>query len=389
MAHSFTSGASDGANPAFGNLVSGPDGNLFGTTGSGGEYDSGAVFELASNGSGGWTETILYSFKNNGRDGTLPKAGLVFDAAGNLNGTTYQGGTYCYGGCGTVFKLSPNQDGSWSETVLHSFGGDNDGFYPYGGLVLDALGNLYGTTYNGGIYESGTVFKLRPNQNGTWTEAVIHSFNDNGIDGEGPWAGLIIDALGNLYGTASEGGTHCAPFGCGTVFELSPNQNGGWSEKVLHSFGNGTDGSTPLSSLVFDSAGNLYGTTIQGGTQGAGTAFQLTPDGRGGWNERVLHSFGQGNDGVNPDAGLVFDVSGNLYGTTYQGGVKNAGTVFVLTPTEGGDYSETVMHNFSPADGDGSYPQSGLISGSSGNLYGTTLEGGGMYNAGTVFEVTP
>jgi uncharacterized repeat protein (TIGR03803 family) len=242
------------------------------------------VFELTPAAGGGWTEQVLHRFPDdNGTDGTAPVAGLIIDAAGNLYGTTSSGGTLFFRG--TAFELTPAAGGVWTETVLHSFGNGTDASEPRAGLIFDAAGNLYGTTAVGGtgsncIFGCGTVFELTPAAGGGWTEKVLYSFNANGTDGYSPEAGLIIDAAGNLYGTTYAGGTSsgCAPYGCGTVFELTPAAGGGWTETVLHNFGNGTDGSTPFAGLIFDAAGNLYGTTYYGGTGAneGGTVFEFT-----------------------------------------------------------------------------------------------------------------
>jgi uncharacterized repeat protein (TIGR03803 family) len=221
------------------------------------------------------------------------------------------------------------------ERVLHSFGsGPDDGSTPVAGLIFDAAGNLYSTTSGGGTYGPGTVFELTP----AGTETVLYSFGAFG-DGVSPYAGLIFDAAGNLYGTTYGGGAYQCSLGagCGTVFELSPNGTGGWTETVLHSFGNGTDGAIPSAGLIFDAAGNLYGTTAYGGDYGGyngdGTVFELSPNGSGGWTETVLHNFHyNGTDGVSPYAGLIFDAAGNLYGTTREGGTSSYGTVFEITP---------------------------------------------------------
>ena len=266
-------------------------------------------------------EKVLHSFNGNGADGYQPEASLIFDAVGNLYGTTYWGGTY---GFGTVFELTPSGGGGWTETVLHSFQPNGtDGNYPIAGLIFDAAGNLYGTTSAGGTYGFGTVFELTPEEGGGWTETVLLNFN--GTDGSYPHAGLAFDAAGNLYGTTGYDGT----YHYGTVFELTPTAGGGWTETVLHSFGNGTDGASPFAGLIFDAAGNLYGTTSAGGTYGTGTVFELT-----GGREQVLYSFKSryGADGATPYAGLIFDAAGNLYGTTYWGGNYGDGTVFELTP---------------------------------------------------------
>jgi uncharacterized repeat protein (TIGR03803 family) len=342
-------GCTDGANPAAG-LIFDAAGNLYGTTEYAGAYNSGTVFELTPNGSGGWTETVLYSFcsQANCTDGYGPLAGLIFDASGNLYGTTRDGGAYGYG---TVFELTPTGGGGWTETVLHSFNQNGtDGAYPYAGLTFDTAGNLYGTTAYGGPYDyfgghPGTVFELTPTAGGGWTETVLYSFcsQANCADGLNPYAGLIFDSAGNLYGTTPVGGQ-----GHGTVFELTPTAGGGWTEQVLLNF-NGTDGNYPTAGLIFDAAGNLYGTTYEGGSwtgcsdgpNGCGTVFELTPA-AGGWTQTVLHSFNNtGTDahGYLPYAGLIFDAAGNLYGTTTGGGSGSncdpyfgCGTVFELTP---------------------------------------------------------
>jgi len=201
---------------------------------------------------------------------------------------------------------------NWTEKVLHSFHRNGtDGYTPQASLIFDAAGNLYGTTVDGGTYRGGTVFELTPQAGGGWTETVLHSFHRNGTDGASPYAGLVLDAAGNLYGTTVDGGT----YGRGAVFELTPEAGGGWTEQVLHNFGNGTDGAFPYAGLVLDAAGNLYGTTCQGGTHGRGAVFELTPQAGGGWTDKVLHSFDP-TDGYYPEAGLIFDAAGNLYGTT-------------------------------------------------------------------------
>ena len=228
---------------------------------------------------------------------------------------------------------------NWNEKVLHNFNG-SDGSASRSGLIFDAAGNLYGTTYTGGTYNYGTVFELSPMVDGGWSETVLHNFNNNGSDGWGPLSALTFDAAGNLYGTTAQGGTYsCGKLGCGTVFELSPMPGGGWMETVLYSFGNGTDGVYPIyGALIFDAAGNLYGTTSSGGTHncqgigGCGTVFKLSPTG----TETVLYSF----DHYDGDwAGLIFDATGNLYGTTEYGGTNQCdgplpgcGTVFELSP---------------------------------------------------------
>ena len=339
-------------------------------------------------------EKVLHSF-GSGTDGINPSANLIFDAAGNLYGTTTYGGIHtCTDydgkpGCGTVFELSPREDGGWTETVLHSFGRGTDGTLPSAGLVSDSAGNLYGTTSAGGIHDNcpyfyydtcGTVFELSPREDGGWAETVLHSFG-NGSDGQTPTGSLIFDAAGNLYGTTNYGGIH----GAGTVFELSPRQNGGWTETVLHSFGDGEkDGTYPTAGLIFDAVGNLYGTTWDGGIRGYGAVFELSPR-EGGWTETVLYSFGQKyivSDGQWPETGLVIDAAGNLYGTTINGGIhligcnpSACGTVFKLSPNEDGGWTETLLHSFGGGT-DGKFPGVNLIFDAAGNLYGTTDRGG-------------
>src|SRR6266571_2192213 len=269
-----------------------------------------------------------------------------------------------------------------SLSVLHTFqGGSSAGANPSAGLIMDSSGNLYGTTFGGGTSNSGTVFEL-VNSSGAYTESVLHSFVNSGGDGLNPSAGLIMDSSGNLYGTTFGGGTSNS----GTVFELV-NSSGAYTESVLHSFVNsGGDGSKPAAALIMDSSGNLYGTTQNGGTNGFGTVFELV-NSSGTYSEKVLHSFTNSNgDGASPFAGLIMDTSGNLYGTTAGGGTGGTGTVFSLINTSG-TYGENLLLVFgTTCGGNGSSPEAGLIMDSSGNLYGTTLSG--VKNVGTVFELT-
>jgi uncharacterized repeat protein (TIGR03803 family) len=366
--HLFTS-----AKYPIGNLTFDAYGNLYGTTGGGGGSPKcpggcGAVWKLAPSPKGAWTVSILHAFTS--ADGRYPRAGLVFDAAGSLYGTTAFGGAHGYG---VVFKLAPNADGTWTESVLYSFGGLADladGAQPYAGLVFDTAGNLYGTTESGGAYSPyGVVFKLTPNADGTWTESVLHSFN--GADGLQPEAGLIFDATGNLYGTTL----------LDNVFKLAPNSDGTWTESVLYRFQNLEFGSEPRAGLVIGAAGRLYGTTTGGGA-GYGVVFKLTPNRDGTWTESVLHFF-RGPDGAYPQAGLVFDAAGNLYGTTTGGGA-GYGVVFKLTPSSSG-WSETVLHTFI---GFGASPVAPVIFDRAGNLYGTTSDGNHAFDYGLVFEIT-
>jgi uncharacterized repeat protein (TIGR03803 family) len=370
--------AQDGYNP-YGGLVSDAAGNLYGMTSDGGAYDYyGMVFELTA--VDGWPEESLFSFDQ--IDGYTPYAGLIFDSSGNLYGTTRFGGAH---GEGTVFELIPKSDGTWKRKVLHNFNPNGeDGTYPTCALIFDSAGNLYGSTGLGGAHNNGTVFKLTPVAGAGWSETVLHNFNPNGKDGISPYAGLVSDSAGNLYGTTPGGGAHSY----GTAFELTPKTGGGWTEKVLHNF-NGEAGAYPKGSLTVDKAGNLYGTTIEGGAYGDGVVFELTPEAGGGWTEKALHNFNPSRkDGVSPYSGLIFDAAGDLYGTTIEGGGHNGGTVFELSPGTGGGWTETVLHRFDDKSTDGNTPYASLIFDAAGNLYGTTYSGG-VYGAGTVFELTP
>ena len=371
--HSFGNG-SDGAIPS--GMVLDSTGNLYGTTSQGGTNGLGTVFELIPNGHGGRIEQVLFSF--HGPDGVEPIGSLIFDAAGNLYGATQSGYD---SSLGTVYELTPAAGGGWTEQVLHNFNGD--GYDPLAGLVMDAAGNLYGTTEGGDQnHPYGTVFELMPAAGGGWTAQVIHDFNRD--DGEYPWFGsLVLDSAGNLYGTTLEGGA----YGVGVVFELMPTGNGNWTEIVLHSFNSdGMDGALPYSGVIFDVAGNLYGITEVGGSNGVGTVYKLTPTGDGSWTETTLHSLGTGTDGALPSAGLTFDASGNLYGTTAGGGDLGHGTVYELLPDGSGGWTEQILYSFRSSP-DGNYPNTPLVFDSAGNIYGAT-GGGGAYGNGTAFELT-
>jgi len=387
----YHAGLDDGWEPFYANLAMDAAGNLYGTTWGGGIFNYGTIFKLTRT-NGGWTESVLFAFGYDYNTGHYPSGGLTLDAAGNLYGTTTGGGEY---NSGIVFELVNNGDGTWTEQVLHNF--DNtDGFGPDATLIFDSSGNLYGTTGGGGAYQNGTAFELTPTGGGNWSETVLHSFG-NGTDGVSPMSPLVRDSAGNLYGTTWLGGTHqCGGGGCGTVFELSPAVGGGWTEQVIHNFSNsGGDGNGPWSgALIFDASGNLYGTTTtggaylcEGGSTGCGTVYEVSPAGDGNWTEQVLYSFnGAGTSGWNLTCSLLFDAAGNLYGTTYFGGAFEAGAVFELT-SSGGVWTEQVLHSFGQGN-DGATPGAGLIWDAAGNLYGTTL-GGGVYGDGTAYEVTP
>jgi uncharacterized repeat protein (TIGR03803 family) len=374
--YSFDPNGRDGYQPAAG-LISDAAGNLYGTTYYGGAHGGsdggyGTVFELTFNkAGGGWTEKVLHSFNDNGKDGYAPLGSLIFDTAGNLYGTTEFGGVYA---SGTVFELEPRAGGKWTEKVLHSFN-DKDGYAPFAGLTLDASGNLYGTTYSGGSHGWGTVFELTPKAGGGWTEKILHSFNVNGNGGTFPEAGVVLDTSGNLFGAASD-----------VVFKLTPKAGGGWTENVLRTF-KSKYGTFPYATPIFDATGNLYGTTFGGGIYSDGMVFELTPQTGGHWTEKVLHSF-DGKDGNDCFAGVIFDAAGNLFGATKQGGVYDQGTVFELIPQAGGGWTEKVLHTFNDNGTDGAYPDGGVIFDTGGNLYGTASSGG-AHNGGAVFEITP
>ena len=318
------------------------------------------------------TFTEIYPFNTTSdlADGGYPEAGVAVDANGNLYGTAFFGGTGAgcdiyFNGCGVVYQVAPGG----TETVLHSFGGALDGWNPTANLVLDAKGNLYGTTPYGGAYGNGSVFEV----NAAGQETILHSFA-GGSDGARPNAGLTWDSSGNLYGTTQYGGNGCSSnaHGCGTVFEISSAAQ----ETVLYAFADGIDGASPLSGVALDSAGNIYGTTWLGGTYNFGTVFEIDHGG----GERVLYSFAGGNDGANPIGGLVFDLAGNLYGITPAGGADTCGVIFEVDVA--GD--EEVIYTFTGGL-DGADPYATLIVDASGNLYGTT-PAGGVGGAGTVFE---
>jgi uncharacterized repeat protein (TIGR03803 family) len=341
-------------------------GNLYSTTYLGGESDEGTVWELMHKTGGGWTEKILYDFIGV-VDGMYPVAGVIVDDSGNLYGTTYLGGVH---GFGTVFELMHKR----GEKALNSFaGGTTDGCYPLGGLLRDKAGNLYGTTTSCGASGQGTVFQLSK----SGTETVLHSFAGGSSDGAVPaYTSLLMDAKGNLYGVTDAGGNS----NLGVVYKLSRNGK----LTVLHSFAGGsTDGCNPDGTLAMDKHGNLYGTTTGCGSSDDGIVWKVSQKG----SETVLHNFTGGSDGADPNGGVVIDMKGNLYGTTVYGGAYSAGTVFEITPKAGGGGTEKLLHSFGKGS-DGTSPYAGLIFDASGNLYGTTYEGG-AYGGGTVFEITP
>ena len=396
-----------------GNLVADGAGNFYGVTSWGGQFNSsgtcvtpngcGVVYE-ASPSSGDWKLTVIFKFS--GSDGAVPGGGLVMDKSGNLYGAASFGGNgVCQGQtCGVIYELSPHPGGRWTEKLLYQFQGAPDGETPTGTLALDANGNLYGVTTDGGS-GSGVAFELSPTSGAAWTEKTILAFtgaNEAGM----PEFGLISDKAGNLYGVSNGGDENgvCGSegIGCGMVYELSPNDGGQWTETVLFSF-DGTNGFRPTGNLIFDAAGNLYGTTADGGDDlsgcnnggGCGLVYELLPGANGQWTENVLHEFLPGADGNSPFAGVTLDSSGNLYGTTLYGGAANNGVVFKLAKRSSGTWPVTLLHSFTGGT-DGGQPQSQLLLDSSGMLFGTALVGGRVHDCtathfagcGVVFEVS-
>jgi uncharacterized repeat protein (TIGR03803 family) len=371
----FNFDGSDGTGPNSG-LTPDGKGNFYGTTiiGGAGSAPYGTVFEISPNGSGGWNETVVYTFSFFYPDPVEPLGGVIFDSAGNLYGTLSYEGQH---GCGAVFELSPVGT-SWAETVLYSFADGMDGCGPSSSLIMDKAGNLYGTTESGGAGGGGTVFELSPS-GGAWTERTIYAIPLSG--NEGTVAGLTMGATGNIFGAGSQ-----------TVFELSPNSAGGWNPTALHTFtGAPGDGSDPTGTPVLDQAGNLYGTTNKGGAKNLGAVYEMSPGENGTWAERILHSFRGGDDGNGPYAGVVLDATANIYGTTLTGGTNHLGIIFeLLMPPGAGSYKEKTLWSFNGTDGTGSYGN--LIFDRAGNLYGTTAEGGPAWGVGTgygvVFDLT-
>lgn len=333
------------------------------------------------------TFTVLHTFT--GDDGLSPYSGVTVDRAGNLYGTTKYGGmSGCTLGCGVLFKLAPQGSG-WNFTPLYKFTGPSDGKAPIARIVFGPDGRLYGTTFLGGtLANAGTVFTLTPPPTAcrtpcSWIKTTIWSFEQfEDDDGRAPGYGdLVFDSAGNIYGTTEEGGTSqevCGP-GCGTVYMLSRSQ-GSWNETLIYQFGDGP-GFHPYAGVTFDSNGNLYGTTLYGGQVNWGVAYKLAPS-NGSWSPTILHNFSPESDGGVPSAGLLPDNAGNLYGATGSSGPDGGGTVFQLSPN-GMDWTFQLLHSFDyPA-----HPFANLTMDAAGNLYGTSLEGG-IFRHGNVFKLT-
>ena len=378
--HSFRLDGTDGTFPNR-DLLADTAGNLYGTTVDGGSQRAGTVFQLSPKAGGGWTEQILYSFQG-GADGSDPSSGLIADSAGNLYGETGGGGSNFFG---TVYKLT-RSGSNWIKSTLFSFLDATTGFGPSGGLAFDSQGDLYGTTSQGGVpFGLGTVFQLTSDGHGNWSEHVILGFGAH-RDGGGPVSGVTLDPHGNLFVVTPIG------YAQGVISKLAPQPSGKWKESVLHRFGGTKDGAFPGGGLILDAAGNLYGTAHSGGSGGNGTIYKLAPRAKG-WKFSVLYAFTGGQDGAGPNGTLAFDFSGNLLGTTTQGGGNGCdfgngcGTIFKLSPTAKGPWQETVLHQFQADGKDGLNPQGALVS-SQGKWYGTTFTGGAS-QSGAVFEITP
>ena len=353
-------------------------GNIYGTTVLGGDFGGGTVFQLSPTPTG-WVQTVLYSFTG-GADGGEPYKGVTIDGKGNLYGTAVTGGSgSCEGGCGVLYKLT-NSGGKWTHTVVHAFTGGYDGSGPGARVTLDPSGNIYGMTPTGGAYGLGTIYKVRQDNKASDLQ-VIHAFT-GGADGAAGSAGRMILRHGHIYGAVTAGGT----YGSGVVFELRPRGRGEWDFRTIYSFRGQPDGVFPYGALLFDHLGNIYGTTYYGGENGIGSVYQLSPRAIGEWNESVLYSFQEGSDGNSPISNLVDDGVGNLYGTTSEGGLGR-GTIFKLSPTGNGQWIETVVHAFQGPP-DGGFAYNGMVVDAFGNFYGATVHGGDE-DDGAVYKFTP
>ncbi|PYX31329.1 MAG: hypothetical protein DMG77_07230 [Acidobacteria bacterium] len=360
-------------------LVMDQAGNIYGTSVQGGLYGGGTVFQVTPAG----VHTVLYNFTG-GTDGGEPYKGVTLDPKGNLYGTAVTGGGgSCEGGCGTVFQLAKAGGGVWNFSVVHTFTGGSDGSGPGAPLAIDKSGNIFGMAPTGGAFGVGTVYLIQHGTSG-WTFRLIHTFT-GGSDGLGGSAGrMIFDSAGHVFGTSTVGGLN----GLGVVFHLTPTLTGEWQFTSLYDFKGSPDGALPYGGLVRDSAGHLYGTTYYAGANDLGTVYELVRK-NGTWNERVLYSFKGGTDGGNPISTLVADSAGNLYGTTSEGGASGCecGTIFKLSRKSGGGWTETVLYGFPGTPGPG-FAYNGLVSDSKGNFYGATVHGGDT-NDGTIYELTP
>jgi uncharacterized repeat protein (TIGR03803 family) len=381
--YSFKGGSEGGG--LYSGIVLDAKGNLYGGTVGGGTGGVGTIYELEHRSEGHWSKSIIHSFDFHSEGGN-PNGGMVFDQTGNLYGTTSEGGP---GEVGTIFKLTPGSE--WTLSVLYDGGSGV-------GLAINKSTDLYG--FGGpGKYGQGNVFELSPNSGG-WDYTELYSFGGHQGDGAAPRAAPTLASSGNLYGTTQAGGNgypKCpGSGGCGIAFKLTPTSSGEWKERILHKFAAfRDDGELPFAGLVLDPSGNLYGTTLEGGTHrdndvcrvGCGTVFKLTEDTNGQWKETILYNFPLMKDGVGPVGTLTMDQAGNLYGATGDGGnACRCGVVFEMSPQANGQWKYRVLHRFNFTDGTG--PISGVIWDGKGHLYGTTIYGGsGRF--GVVFEITP
>lgn len=354
-------------------------GNLYGTSVLGGDFGGGTVWQLSPVG-GGWVHTVLYSFTG-GVDGGEPYKGVTLDGAGNLYGTAVTGGSgSCEGGCGVTYKLTKSGE-TWTQRVIHAFSGGADGSGPGSRVAVDKRGNVYGMTPTGGANGLGVIYLLRPRSSGGYALRVIHTFT-GGSDGSSGSAGKLVLRGGRIFGAATTGGNH----GSGTVFQLTPTQTGEWDFRTLYSFADAPDGVFPYGALLFDAAGNIYGTTYYGGTNGLGAVYKLSPTLSGEWYETVIYSFQPGNDGNSSISNLVADAAGNLYGTTSEGGL-GSGTIFKLSPGPNETWTESIPHSFQGSP-DGAFPYAGMVGDGSGSFFGATVHGGDNGD-GTIYKFTP
>lgn len=376
------SGGLDGSNPAS-QLIFDAAGNAYGTTVTGGSSGCGTVFQLSPSGGGQYHQSVLFSFDCFGT-GKNPYGGVTLDAQGNLYGTTVAGGSggVCSGdGCGVVYKLT-HSGGGWTENVLYSFGDSPDAAGPGGPVVFDPSGDLLGTTPDGGAFGVGTVYEL-VSANGQWTEAVLHDFTGGPDGAVGSLGALAPDNSGNFYGVSELGGVN----GAGTIFKIAPQEGGRWLFSTMYSFRGQPDAAFPYGGLIADSHNNLYGTTYYGGANGAGSVFRFNPFTTS--RTAVLYSFQGGPDGGNPTSTLAFGPGGRLYGTTSAGGDPgcDCGVIFALAPVSSNRWHESVLHTFGTHP-DGAYAYYGLAPDGAGNYLGTTAAGGND-NVGMIYKFTP
>lgn len=360
----------DGGATPYGGPIFDQSGNLVGTTNLGGKFGAGTVYKLTPDGSS-WDYHPFYSFKGLS-DGSAPEFGsLAMGPGGAFFGTTEGGGFF-----GTAFAVC--ESCPRLETVVHSFGHGTDGQEPVGGLVFDSKGNFYGTTLLGGTFGGGTVFE-GTHMYSRWVVRVIYNFGADSTDAINPPAGVTVDAQGNLYGTSSFGGAN----GVGAIYKLTPSASG-WSESILYSFAGQDDGENPVGGLILDKAGNLYGGTFDGGANGGGTVYELSPSAGGAWTFKILYSLTGGFGG--PYNKLTFDTKGNLYGFTNGEGLYGFGSVFKLTPSNG-SWAFTDLYDFTNGL-DGGLPYGSVAVDHNGNVFGTAVTGG-TENQGVLFEITP